>query len=314
MPDTARLAIPELVGTNSADFAAINAALEQIDAVAALDSQTVDQGLAAPADTGPITSVLSWIVGLIKAITGAADWKTAPAYTLAKVKAILDGTDATKIPAAALAANAATDTVIGNRTGDPALAGPASTGTLTQLFGWIMGRIKAITGGTNWFDAPATTLAAAATGLANAASHIANMANPHATTAAQAGAIPNSGGSVSNWNLAGGITYDRLAGNIQNSQLAGGITGDKVNMKLQAGNVYISIPGGGTGSVSVTFSPAFPSTPHVSMVITATSGINLTDMGCQAWAVSATGFSAQVANASGGAGSANVDWIAVTAG
>ncbi len=63
------------------------------------------------------------------------------------------------VQASGLGAGSATDIVIGNRTGDPTLATPASTGTLTQLFGWIMGRIKAITGKTNWYDAPDITLA-----------------------------------------------------------------------------------------------------------------------------------------------------------
>lgn len=58
-----------------------------------------------------------------------------------------------------LPSGAATDSVIGNRIGDPTLISPASTGTITQLFGWIMGRIKAITGKTNWYDAPDITLA-----------------------------------------------------------------------------------------------------------------------------------------------------------
>lgn len=58
-----------------------------------------------------------------------------------------------------LSAGAATDTVIGNRTGDPTLASPSSTGTITQLFGWLMGRVKAITGKTNWYDTPDITLA-----------------------------------------------------------------------------------------------------------------------------------------------------------
>lgn len=65
-------------------------------------------------------------------------------------------------------------------TGDQALATPANTGTITQLFSWVMGRIKAITGAANWFDAPATTLAAAA-------AHFVNTGNPHNTTAAQVG-------------------------------------------------------------------------------------------------------------------------------
>jgi hypothetical protein len=35
---------------------------------------------------------------------------------------------------------------------------PATTGKLAAVLGWIANRIKAITGKTNWFDAPATTL------------------------------------------------------------------------------------------------------------------------------------------------------------
>lgn len=64
-----------------------------------------------------------------------------------------------KITSAALAAGAANDSVIGSRTVNQALASPANAGTLTQLLSWLAGRIKAITGATNWFDAPAATLA-----------------------------------------------------------------------------------------------------------------------------------------------------------
>ncbi len=62
------------------------------------------------------------------------------------------------VQATGLGAGSATDIVIGARTGDPELANPASTGTFTQLLGWIMGRIKAITGKANWYDAPDITL------------------------------------------------------------------------------------------------------------------------------------------------------------
>lgn len=47
----------------------------------------------------------------------------------------------------------------GARTLDQNLATPANVGSLRQILSWIVGRIRAITGGTNWFDAPATTLA-----------------------------------------------------------------------------------------------------------------------------------------------------------
>ena len=62
-------------------------------------------------------------------------------------------------PTIGIAAGGVTDAKVGNRTGDDTLATPASTGTLTQLFGWIMGRIKAITGESSWLTAPDITLA-----------------------------------------------------------------------------------------------------------------------------------------------------------
>ncbi|AFM40344.1 hypothetical protein Desaci_1318 [Desulfosporosinus acidiphilus SJ4] len=64
------------------------------------------------------------------------------------------------VQASELSNGAATDAVIGNRTGDPTLASPSSTGTMTQLFGWLMGRVKAISGTTNWYDPPDINLAA----------------------------------------------------------------------------------------------------------------------------------------------------------
>lgn len=65
-----------------------------------------------------------------------------------------------QITSAGLAAGAANDAAIGSRTVNQVLASPANAGTLTQLLSWLAGRIKAITGATNWYDAPATTLAA----------------------------------------------------------------------------------------------------------------------------------------------------------
>lgn len=58
-----------------------------------------------------------------------------------------------------------TDAKIGNRTVNPALPNPANTGPLTSLLSWIVGRIRAITGKSNWYDAPAITLEQASTRL-----------------------------------------------------------------------------------------------------------------------------------------------------
>ncbi len=69
---------------------------------------------------------------------------------------------------------------------------PASpgTGTLAQVLSWLANRVKAITGATDWWDAPATTLAAANT-------HAGRTDNPHAVTAAQAAAVANAGNTPS---------------------------------------------------------------------------------------------------------------------
>lgn len=48
----------------------------------------------------------------------------------------------------------------GNRTLDQTQVPTGNTGSLRQLLDWIANRIKAITGAANWYDAPATTLAA----------------------------------------------------------------------------------------------------------------------------------------------------------
>ncbi len=74
-------------------------------------------------------------------------------------------------------ADSVNDAAIGNRTPNQAQA-PASpgTGTLTQVMGWLANRIKAITGKTNWWDVPDTTLAAASTHISGTSAHSATAA------------------------------------------------------------------------------------------------------------------------------------------
>lgn len=59
----------------------------------------------------------------------------------------------------------------GERTLDPAQAPSSNKGSLRQILDWLANRIKAITGGTNWYDAPATTLAAAKSHMDAATPH-----------------------------------------------------------------------------------------------------------------------------------------------
>ena len=69
----------------------------------------------------------------------------------------------------------------GQRTLDPTQAPSGNQGTLRQMLDWFANRIRAITGGNNWWDAPATTLAAAK-------SHIDATSGIHGATSA---ATPN---------------------------------------------------------------------------------------------------------------------------
>ncbi len=61
-------------------------------------------------------------------------------------------------------------------TADPAQVPTGSTGKLSQWVSWITNRIKAITGGSNWYDAPATTLQAANTHANSTTAHSATSA------------------------------------------------------------------------------------------------------------------------------------------
>lgn len=49
----------------------------------------------------------------------------------------------------------------GNRTIDSSQVATSNVGTLRQLLDWFANRLKAISGTTNWYDAPPTTLTAA---------------------------------------------------------------------------------------------------------------------------------------------------------
>lgn len=68
--------------------------------------------------------------------------------------------------------NSVNDLAIGTRAPDQTQV-PTSpgSGTLSQILSWLANRIKAITGKTNWWDAPPTTLQAAKTHMDAAAPH-----------------------------------------------------------------------------------------------------------------------------------------------
>ena len=83
-------------------------------------------------------------------------------------------------------------TELGNRTIDPTVAPTGNVGTLRQFLDWFANRIKAITGKTNWYDAPPTTLTAAKSHIDAAAPH-SGHATTTALTAHTSAAAPHSG-------------------------------------------------------------------------------------------------------------------------
>lgn len=90
--------------------------------------------------------------------------------------------DGPKIDSTGLNAGAATDVVIGNRTIDDTVTAAIGADTPTRLWSKLANMVKRITGKSNWYTAPATTLEAANT-------HINRTDNPHGVTAAQVGAL-----------------------------------------------------------------------------------------------------------------------------
>ncbi|MBT9168279.1 MAG: hypothetical protein DDT19_01624 [Syntrophomonadaceae bacterium] len=98
-------------------------------------------------------------------------------------------------------------TELGERTLDQALAAPANVGTLRQILSWFAGRIRAITGAANWFDAPATTLADAH------AHHTASAPHPgHALVGAAAPGLDAHAAATTGVHGVGTSTVESAAG------------------------------------------------------------------------------------------------------
>jgi microcystin-dependent protein len=70
-----------------------------------------------------------------------------------------------------LRAGAISDRALGERTVDQSKSPSSNTGLLTDVLSWFGNMIKKITGETNWFDTPATTLKAAKTHIDANAPH-----------------------------------------------------------------------------------------------------------------------------------------------
>lgn len=117
--------------------------------------------------TGSVTKLFSYLYTRIRQIMGTTNFYDAIPISLADIVAKFGTSghshtgaagDAPQLTSTGLADGAATDAKIGNRTVNQALVSPGNTGPMTSILSWLAGRIKAITGKTNWYDAPAMTL------------------------------------------------------------------------------------------------------------------------------------------------------------
>lgn len=124
------------------------------------------------------------------------------------------------------AADTITDDMIGNRTPDASQV-PATPGTgkVGQIVSWLANRIKDIMGGTNWWDAPATTLATANTHINTAAPH-SGHALASALTAHTGLTTTAHGGLVASSDVVTVAAANKILKLDANSKLPASITGD----------------------------------------------------------------------------------------
>ncbi|MFY0545443.1 phage tail protein [Brevibacillus sp. H7] len=209
------------------------------------------------------------------------DHKTAavldhPDGSVTNAKLAPDSVTADKIAAGAvgtteLANNAATDTIIGNRTIDQATpTAYSNTGTLTQILSWFAKVIKGITGKANWYDAPTKTLEQLNTEKANLSSanftvlqvggnsvlHTGNhnsTGDPHTQYLQKTGGTL-SGGLVMGDNIISGIKDIRLTNGTRLSETAGQRTAlnaesDRFDVISESGTYYVLSAKMGTASL-----------------------------------------------------------------
>ena len=207
-----------------------------------IGNRTVTPDSAPSGSTGTLTALLSGLANRIRAITGTTNWWDAPPVSLTGAQSHIGstsnphGTTAAQVGAIPATANQVTDTHIGSRTVNPALATPGNSGTLTQILSWLAGRIQAITGAINWYDAPATT-------LSGAASHHANTGNPHATTAAQVASASGFGSGA--WGIS-------ISGNAATASSAAACSGNAATAtKLQNARTINGVSFDGSANVTI---------------------------------------------------------------
>ncbi|MBB6689865.1 hypothetical protein H7B90_00475 [Cohnella xylanilytica] len=133
--------------------------------------------------SGSVTQLFSWVFKYFKAITGKANPFDAPDMSLASVKAHVDATaphsghavigrkvntssglqgggDLSADRTISIAEGGVSDTHVGTRTIDDTVTATAGADTPTRLWSKLGNMIKAITGKSNWYTPPVTTIEA----------------------------------------------------------------------------------------------------------------------------------------------------------
>jgi len=149
-----------------------------------------------PQDTGQITALLSGLANRIKTITGKVDWKIDPATTLEVTKAHMDapaphsGHETPSGAQAKVDAHSATTSGV-HGVGSGAVVGTALTQTLTNKTlgsGTVLGA-DLDAGGKRVVNLGAPVASGDAVRKTDLDAHVGRTDNPHATTAAQVGAL-----------------------------------------------------------------------------------------------------------------------------
>ena len=164
-----------------------NALLDGAVTDLAIGNRTIVDTTVAAAGGGTITNLISKIGYMLKSFSGKPNWYTVPSINLETVYNLFNAStghkhtggagDAPKIAATGLADGAATDTIIGSRTATDATAPTSLTGGLTALLSGAFYMVKAITGKSNGYTAPAITLEATKAHVDATSAHGATSAN-----------------------------------------------------------------------------------------------------------------------------------------
>lgn len=260
--------------TTAAQVGAIPAASDSVTD-GYIGTRTLDPSQTATSNAGNLTALLSAIAGRVRAIMGTTNWYDRPPVSLQATQSHIaaqtnpHATTAAQVGAIPASGGSVNDAYIGARTGNIALSPSAQSNNgveLTTWLGWIINRIRAITGTTNWYDAPATT-------LAGAASHHANTGNPHGTTAAQVGAPTTSGvGATGTWGISISGTAASAATTADATTATRLATARTINGVSFDGSANITVPmikainrntlvlGNSTATATYTISPAVDTT------------------------------------------------------